>query len=95
MKSVVSGFLYAFFTVTIVSTHRILANGQPCITKNFRTEMYKNACAKGGQKSAKAAAKLFNKEKKIKTCSHCHEKLAPQYQLKKTAFKQFKKIGGR
>ena len=101
MRLNLRGFLNALLCAAIFSLpiffniNQLQANARPCITKNFSTEMYKNACAKGGQKSAKATAKLFGKEKKIKTCSHCHEKLAPQYQLKKNALKQFKKIGGR
>ncbi|HEU0030970.1 MAG TPA: hypothetical protein VFQ53_10060 [Kofleriaceae bacterium] len=67
----------------------------PCVTKDPKTEMVKQACAKGGQKAAKDAMKAWNKEKKIKSCNQCHTKLAPNYELKKDALEQFKKLGGK
>lgn len=67
----------------------------PCVTKDFKTEMVKAACAKGGQKQAKDVMKAWNKEKKIKSCNQCHEKLAPKYELKKDGLEQFKKLGGK
>ncbi len=67
----------------------------PCVTKVFKTELAKNACAKGGQKAAKDAMKAWNKEKKIKSCNQCHSKLAPNYELKKDGLAQFKKLGGK
>ena len=66
-----------------------------CVTTEFKTEMVKAACAKGGQKQAKEDMKAFNKEKKIKSCNQCHAKLAPKYELKKDAVDQFKKLGGK
>jgi hypothetical protein len=66
-----------------------------CVTKDFKTEMVKEACTKGGQKSAKEAMKAWNKEKKIKSCNQCHSKLAPNYELKKDGFDQYKKLGGK
>lgn len=71
------------------------AGDDPCVTKEPKTEMVKAACAKGGQKAAKEAMKAWNKEKKIKTCNQCHTKLAPKYELKKDAYEQFKKLGGK
>ena len=65
-----------------------------CVTKEFKTKMAKEACAKGGQKQAKEAMKAWNKEKKIKSCNQCHAKLAPSYELKKDGLEQFKKLGG-
>ena len=65
------------------------------MTKDFKTEMVKEACAKGGQKEAKEVMKAWNKEKKIKTCNQCHEKLAPKYELKDDGLEQFKKLGGK
>ena len=66
-----------------------------CVTTNFKTQLVKEACAKGGQKAAKEAMKKWNKEKKIKSCNMCHSKLAPKYELKKTGLDEFKKLGGK
>ena len=67
----------------------------PCVHKDFKTELVKQACAKGGQPEAKTVMKAFMKEKKIKTCNQCHEKLAPKYDLKKDGLEQFQKAGGK
>jgi hypothetical protein len=67
----------------------------PCVSKEFKTELVKAACAKGGQKEAKDVMKAWNKEKKIKSCNQCHEKLAPKYELKADGLEQFKKLGGK
>lgn len=67
----------------------------PCVHTEFKTEMVKAACAKGGQKEAKEVMKKFIKEKKVKTCNQCHTKLAPKYELKPDAFEQFQKLGGK
>jgi len=67
----------------------------PCLHKEFKTELVKQACAKGGQLEAKTAMKAFMKEKKIKSCNQCHEKLAPKYELKKDGLDQFQKAGGK
>jgi hypothetical protein len=66
-----------------------------CVTKDFKTTMVKDACTAGGQKKAKEVMKAWNKEKKIKSCNQCHSKLAPNYELKKTALDDFKKLGGK
>jgi hypothetical protein len=66
-----------------------------CVRKEFKTEMVKEACAKGGQKAAKDAMKAFNKDKKIKSCNQCHSKLAPTYELKADGLKQFQDLGGK
>ena len=66
-----------------------------CVTKEFKTDLVKDACTKGGQKAAKDAMKAWNKEKKIKSCNQCHAKLAPNYELKKDGLDQFKKLGGK
>ncbi len=66
-----------------------------CQHKEFKTELVKNACAKGGQKAAKDAMKQFMKDAKIKSCNQCHSKLAPTYELKADALDQFKKAGGK
>ena len=67
----------------------------PCVHKELKTELVKQACEKGGQKAAKEAMKVWNKEKKIKSCNQCHTKLAPNYELKDDAFEQFAKLGGK
>ena len=67
----------------------------PCVTKTFKTELAKNACTKGGQPAAKDAMKKFMKEAKLKSCNACHQKLAPNYELKKDGLDQFKKLGGK
>jgi hypothetical protein len=67
----------------------------PCVTKEFKTALVKDSCTKGGQKAAKEAMKAWNKEKKIKSCNQCHSKLAPNYDLKKDALDQYKKLGGK
>ena len=72
-----------------------LSADTPCVTKDFKTELVKAACEKGGQKEAKDVMKAWNKEKKIKSCNQCHEKLAPKYELKGDGLEQFKKLGGK
>ena len=67
----------------------------PCTRKEFKTDMVKNACAKGGQPAAKDVMKAFNKEKKISSCNKCHAKLAPTYELKADGLKQFNDLGGK
>jgi len=67
----------------------------PCVHKELKTEMVKEACAKGGQKAAKEAMKAFNKEKAIKSCNKCHKKLAPNYELTDDAYTEFQKLGGK
>ena len=66
-----------------------------CVTTTFKTELAKEACTKGGQPAAKDAMKKFMKDAKIKSCNACHAKLAPKYELKKDAYDQFKKAGGK
>lgn len=66
-----------------------------CVKKEYKTELVKNACEKGGQKEAKAVMQAWNKEKKIKSCNQCHTKLAPKYELKADAVEQFSKLGGK
>jgi hypothetical protein len=67
----------------------------PCHHKEFKTEMVKQACDKGGQPAAKTAMKAFNKEHKIASCNKCHAKLAPTYELKADGLTLFKKLGGK
>lgn len=67
----------------------------PCVHTEFKTELVKQACAKGGQKEAKEVMKKFAKDNKIKSCNQCHVKLAPKYELKDDALAQFQKLGGK
>ncbi|MEO7732586.1 MAG: hypothetical protein ABIY55_16580 [Kofleriaceae bacterium] len=67
----------------------------PCVHTEFKTELVKQACAKGGQKEAKDTMKAFMKDKKIKSCNQCHAKLAPKYELKADGLDQFTKAGGK
>lgn len=69
--------------------------GGNCVRKDFKTEMVKAACAKGGQTEAKDVMKKFQKDHKIKSCNDCHSKLAPNYELKADGLEQFKKAGGK
>ena len=66
-----------------------------CKRKDYKTELVKAACEKGGQKEAKAVMQAWNKDKKIKSCNQCHTNLAPKYELKKDAYEQFEKLGGK
>jgi hypothetical protein len=71
------------------------ASDAACRITDFKTKMYKEACAKSGEKGAKDAAKAFMKQSKIKSCNQCHAKLAPAYELKADALDQFRKAGGK
>lgn len=93
--------ILAFITTIIVtlglaqlSSNDALATN-PCVTKDFKTELARDACAKGGQPAAKDAMKKFMKQAKLKSCNACHSKLAPNYELKADALEQFKKHGGK
>lgn len=88
--SIAGALTFATFTASAED-----AAPTPCIQKDFKTELVKQACAKGGQLEAKTAMKAFMKEKKIKTCNQCHSKLAPKYELKKDGLDQFQKAGGK
>jgi uncharacterized membrane protein len=83
-----------FATVSTVSTPTADA-AEKCQRTDFKTEMVKQACEKGGQKAAKDAMKAWMKEKKLKSCNQCHSKLAPTYTLKADGVEQFKKLGGK
>jgi len=88
-----------FATFTASADEAKAADDKPttatCVHTEFKTELVKQACAKGGQQEAKNAMKAFMKEKKIKSCNQCHSKLAPKYELKKDALDQFQKAGGK
>lgn len=88
--------LVASAAVLSVIANRVDATDRTaCVIHDFKTELYKQACAKGGQHEAKDVAKAFMKEKKIKSCNQCHSKLAPKYELKADGLQQFHKLGGK
>ena len=94
------GIFASIATIVISLGFATLASNEaqavtPCVTKEFKTELAKNACTKGGQPAAKDAMKKFMKEAKLKSCNACHSKLAPNYELKKDGLDQFKKLGGK
>jgi predicted Zn-dependent peptidase len=70
------------------------ASATPCVRKEFKTQLVKSACERGGQEAAKDAMKAFNKSNNIKSCNQCHAKLAPSYELKADGVEQFAKLGG-
>jgi hypothetical protein len=71
------------------------AQSTACAHQEFKTELVKQACAKGGQKEAKDAMKAFSKDHAIKSCNQCHSKLAPSYDLKPDGLDQYRKLGGK
>ena len=81
--------------IAMSSSTSMADDPKPCVRKDFKTDMVKNACTKGGQDAAKDAMKAFNKDKKIKSCNQCHTKLAPNYELKDDGLKQFTDLGGK
>jgi hypothetical protein len=89
LTSIVSALVFATFSASAEPA------ASACLHTEFKTELVKQACEKGGQKEAKDAMKAFMKEKKIKSCNQCHSKLAPKYELKADALDQFKKLGGK
>lgn len=71
-----------------------------CARKEFKTEMVKQACAKGGQQEAKKVMKKFLSKAKadnpeIKNCKSCHTSLKPDYKLAPKGFEMFKAAGGK
>jgi hypothetical protein len=91
LTSIIGALTFATFSS---SAHADDA-ASPCFRTDFKTELVKQACAKGGQKEAKEVMKKFIKDNKIKSCNQCHVKLAPKYELKDDALTQFQKLGGK
>ena len=87
--------LLTFATLSASADADVAPPAGACVHTDFKTELVKEACTKGGQKAAKDAMKAFMKEKKIKSCNQCHSKLAPKYDLKKDGLEQFQKLGGK
>lgn len=77
--------------------------GPACVTTDFKTEMVKAACAKGGQDEAKKQMTAFTNKhapKKTKdaplfTCNACHSSLAPKFERKPDAVDFYKALGGK
>jgi hypothetical protein len=77
--------------------------GPPCVTTDFKTEMVRLACQKGGQDEAQKQMKAFvakHAPKKTKntplfTCNACHTTLAPKFERKSDAVEFYKALGGR
>jgi hypothetical protein len=67
----------------------------PCVRKDFKTDLVKQACSSGGQAAAKDAMKKWNKDHNITSCNKCHAKLAPSYELKDDGLEQYQKLGGK
>lgn len=79
--------------------HEAAASSKPCHHKELKTQMIKEACAKGGQRAAKKAMKAFvKKAKKAKggdpdlACDSCHKKLGGDYPIKDDALKHLQKL---
>jgi hypothetical protein len=97
MKKTIAATFFAVVAIVGLSmlSPTAQAGDDKCKSKTFKTELVKAACEKGGQKEAKAVMKTFMKEKKFKSCNACHSKLAPNYELKTDALKQFNDAGGK
>src|SRR4051812_38049587 len=94
ITAVIGALTFATFSSSARAEDEPAAAG-PCVRTEFKTELVKAACAKGGQKEAKDVMKKFAKDNKIKSCNQCHAKLAPKYDLKDDALAQFQKLGGK
>ena len=90
ITSIVGALVFATFSASAEP-----AAAASCVHTEFKTELVKQACEKGGQKAAKDEMQAFMKAKKIKSCNQCYTKLAPKYELKADALEQFKKLGGK
>jgi hypothetical protein len=93
ITSIIGALTFATFSSSASADDDAAAG--PCVHTEFKTELVKAACAKGGQKEAKEVMKKFAKDNKIKSCNQCHAKLAPKYDLKDDAVAQFQKLGGK
>jgi hypothetical protein len=81
--------------LAFAATSSTAESADPCKRTEFKTQLVKDACAKGGQAEAKDQMKAFMKSAKIKSCNQCHAKLAPNYELKADGVKQFTAAGGK
>ncbi|WP_437817208.1 hypothetical protein [Sorangium sp. So ce1078] len=74
--------------------------GDPCVRKEFKTRLVRDACQKGGQAEAKKTMKKFfmtakEKAPEVTACKSCHATLSPDYKLTSNALELFKKAGGK
>ena len=72
----------------------------PCVRKEFKTTLVKDACTKGGQDEAKKVMKKFlvmakDHEPRIKDCKSCHTSLTPDFKLTPDAIALFRGGGGK
>ena len=95
LATIVAALSLATITASAGDGSAADSKAAPCQRKDYKTEMVKAACEKGGQPAAKDAMKAFNKEHKIASCNKCHSKLAPTYELKADGLEQFTKLGGK
>jgi len=93
--AILTSIVGALSFATLSSSPASAETAAACVHTEFKTELVKQACEKGGQKEAKEVMKKFMKDKKIKSCNQCHAKLAPKYELKADGLEQFTKIGGK
>lgn len=77
----------------------VQADAAPCVRTKFDTKLTEEACKKGGQEEAKKAWKAWVAEAKkadaTMACKTCHDKMAPNFEVKKEALDVFKKAGGK
>jgi hypothetical protein len=76
------------------------AGGDACVRKEFKTQLVKDACTKGGQAEAKKVMKKFlssakAKNPSVKDCKSCHTSLSPDYKLTADGLAMFTKAGGK
>lgn len=90
---VIGAFVTIVTSLTFARQSPSHASGA-CARTEFQTVTIKNACAAGGQASAKDAMKAFMKKAKLKDCKACHSNLAPTYELKPDGLATYKKAGG-
>ena len=74
--------------------------GDACVRKEFKTQLVKDACTKGGQAEAKKVMKKFlstakAKNPSVKDCKSCHTSLSPDYKLTADGLAMFTKAGGK
>lgn len=101
---VAAAFGWAVATVSVVPAD---ARNGACVARTFKTEMVKDACARGGQAEAKKVMKRFMADAQVRVskfkrkasdelaCETCHTRLAPSYPLTEDGLALFKRLGGR
>ncbi|WP_157232181.1 hypothetical protein [Hyalangium minutum] len=100
MKKPAFPALAAACSLFLIAVPGIALAGVPCVTREFKTTLIKDACTKGGQDEAKKSMKKFlattkNKVPSIKDCKSCHSALSPNYPRTPDALEQFQKAGGK